>query len=130
MRTILRALVLAVLLEAFGPGLAQAADTCADAKDQTSMNICADASFKEADRALNAQYAATRKAIVAYDAEGDKLLIAAQRAWVTFRDAHCAATSFAFKGGSMEPMVRASCLAATTEARTAQLKAMLDNYAH
>lgn len=126
----MRAFALAALLASFGPHLAQAADTCADAKDQTSMNMCADTAFKEADRALNAQYAATRKAIVAYDAEGDKLLITAQRAWVAFRDAHCAATSFAFKGGSMEPMVRASCLATTTEARTAQLKAMLDNYAH
>jgi uncharacterized protein YecT (DUF1311 family) len=125
----LRLSVIGVVLVT-GTSLAGAADKCADAKDQATMNLCADTAYKEADRALNAQYAATRKAIVAYDAEGDKLLITAQRAWVTFRDAHCAATSFAFKGGSMEPMVRASCLAATTEARTAQLKSMLDNYAH
>lgn len=110
---------------------AAAADKCADAaNDQTTMNRCAEDSYKEADRALNAQYAATRKAVLAFDPEGDKALIVAQRAWVAFRDAHCAATSFAFKGGSMEPTMRFSCLAETTEARTAQLKRMASDYGH
>lgn len=113
-----------------GTSLASAADKCADAKDQTTMNICADAAYKESDRALNAQYAVTRKAVLAYDPEGDKLLITAQRAWVVFRDAHCTATSFAFKGGTMEPMMRASCLAETTDARTAELKKMASDYGH
>jgi uncharacterized protein YecT (DUF1311 family) len=113
-----------------GTSVASAADECASPMDQTTMNICADKSYKEADRALNAQYAVTRKAVLAYDPEGDKLLIAAQRAWVAFRDAHCNATSFAFKGGTMEPMMRASCLAETTEARTAELKKMASDYGH
>jgi uncharacterized protein YecT (DUF1311 family) len=94
------------------------------------MNICADDAFKSADKALNAQYAQTRKAVLAYDAEGDKLLIAAQRAWVSFRDAHCAAASFSFKGGSMEPYIKGICLATVTEARTEQLKKMLSDYLH
>lgn len=125
----LRSALIGLILIA-GTSFASAADKCADAKDQTTMNICADDAFKEADRALNAQYAVTRKAVLAYDPEGDKLLIAAQRAWVAFRDAHCVATSFAFKGGTMEPMMRASCLAETTEARTAQLKKMASDYGH
>lgn len=106
------------------------AEDCAQAPNQTAMNICADEAYKAADRALNAQYAATRKAVLAYDPEGDKLLIAAQRAWVPFRDAHCAASSFAFKGGTMEPFVRGMCLAKTTTERTTELKRMLDDYAH
>lgn len=125
----LRSALVGVILIA-GTSLANAADTCADAKDQTTMNRCAEDSYKDADRALNAQYAVTRKAVLAYDPEGDKLLIAAQRAWVAFRDAHCTATSFAFKGGTMEPMMRFSCLAETTEARTAQLKRMASDYGH
>ena len=94
------------------------------------MNSCAEDSFKAADRDLNAQYSQTRKAVLAYDPEGDKLLIAAQRAWVTFRDAHCAVESFAFKGGSMEPFMKFACLATTTRARTMELKQMLTDYAH
>jgi len=109
---------------------AEAAPDCAAAADQGQMNACAGDAYQAADRALNAQYAKTRKAVLAFDAEGDKVLIAAQRAWVVFRDAHCAAVSFAFKGGSMEPTIRSSCMAETTEARTAQLKKMLDDYLH
>jgi len=106
------------------------AEDCSAQPNQSAMNICADEAYKSADKALNAQYAQTRKAVLAYDAEGDKLLIAAQRAWVGFRDAHCAAASFSFKGGSMEPFVKGMCLAVTTGARTEQLKMMLSDYAH
>jgi uncharacterized protein YecT (DUF1311 family) len=109
---------------------AWAADDCANAPNQSAMTICADDAYKTADRALNAQYAQTRKAILAYDPEGDKLLIAAQRAWVTFRDAHCAASSFAFKGGSMEPFSKGMCLTTKTKARTEELKKMLTDYLH
>ena len=110
------------------PALAD--DDCANKPDQSSMNNCAGDAYKAADAALNAQYAQTRKAVLAYDPEGDKLLIAAQRAWVAFRDAHCTASSFAFKGGTMEPFIRGVCLAETTQARTKQLKDMLANYLH
>jgi uncharacterized protein YecT (DUF1311 family) len=113
-----------------GVASAAAADDCANAPNQSAMNICADDAYKTADRDLNAQYAQTRKAILAYDPEGDKLLITAQRAWVVFRDAHCAASSFAFKGGSMEPYSKGMCLAVTTKARTDELKRMLADYLH
>jgi uncharacterized protein YecT (DUF1311 family) len=109
---------------------ARAAPDCSNAGNQTAMNICADDTYKAADKALNAQYAQTRKAVLAYDPEGDKLLIAAQRAWVVFRDAHCAAESFSFKGGTMEPTIRGMCLAEATDVRTAQLKKMLETYLH
>ncbi len=128
--TLYLTLMAGVLLLICAPSPAFAAADCASAPNQSAMNICADDDYKTADRDLNAQYAETRKAVLAYDAEGDKMLIAAQRAWVVFRDAHCAASSFAFKGGSMEPFMKASCLAVTTRARTAQLKRMLDDYAH
>ncbi len=94
------------------------------------MNQCAADAYQAADRDLNAQYAQTRKAVLAYDPEGDKLLITAQRAWVVFRDAHCAASSFAFKGGTMEPFARATCLTEATRTRTAELKKMLADYLH
>jgi len=113
-----------------GMTAAAAGDDCSNAANQSAMTICADDAYKSADRDLNAQYAQTRKAVLAYDPEGDKLLITAQRAWVIFRDAHCAASSFAFKGGSAEPFSRDMCLTSTTKARTEELKKMLSNYLH
>ena len=121
---------LTVLLLGVGLMPAFADEDCANKPDQNAMNACAGDAYKAADAELNAQYAKTRKAVLAYDPEGDKLLIAAQRAWVAFRDAHCSASSFAFKGGSMEPFSRGMCLAETTQARTKQLKDMLSNYLH
>jgi uncharacterized protein YecT (DUF1311 family) len=126
----LRIVLSAVLVSVAGLASASAEEDCALAPNQSAMNICADTAYKSADKDLNAQYAQTRKAVLAYDPEGDKLLITAQRAWVTFRDAHCAASSFAFKGGSMEPFMKGTCLAATTRARTEDLKKMLTDYLH
>jgi uncharacterized protein YecT (DUF1311 family) len=126
----LRVALWAVLLSFVGLASARAEEDCALAPNQSAMNLCADTAYKTADKDLNAQYAQTRKAVLAYDPEGDKLLIAAQRAWVAFRDAHCTASSFAFKGGSMEPFMRGTCLAATTRARTEDLKKMLSDYLH
>ena len=46
----------------------------------------------------------------------------AQRAWVTFRDAHCRLQSFEARGGSMQPMLLSQCKAYLTELRTEQLR--------
>ena len=49
-------------------------------------------------------------------------LRAAQRAWITFRDAACAAEGYQMHGGSAEPMVIYGCRARLTEARLADLQ--------
>jgi uncharacterized protein YecT (DUF1311 family) len=47
----------------------------------------------------------------------------AQRAWVTFRDAHCTLQGYNdARGGSMEPMSFNICRASVTRERTAQLR--------
>jgi uncharacterized protein YecT (DUF1311 family) len=53
-------------------------------------------------------------------------LLASQRAWLHFRDAHCRAESYYVRGGSMEPMVLGQCLAQVTVARTKQLLELLE----
>jgi uncharacterized protein YecT (DUF1311 family) len=76
---------------------------------------------QDADRELNVSYNKILNALA--PADRDKLQIA-QRLWVRFRDANCAAERELYDGGSAAPMVHAACLAADTRQRTAELNLM------
>lgn len=80
------------------------------------------ASFKKADAALNATYSELMAQLSG--ASGQKLRVA-QRAWLAFRDAECAYQGSAVEGGSAQPMVVSSCMAALTEDRVQQLRGYL-----
>ena len=107
------------------------ADRCAEPVTQLDMNQCAAEDYAKADAALNAQWAITRQAMRERDEQIDRTrddrpshsatLLAAQRAWITFRDKHCASVGFLYRGGSMEPLVVSTCKTTLTEQRTAQL---------
>jgi uncharacterized protein YecT (DUF1311 family) len=56
----------------------------------------------------------------------EKALVTAQRAWISYRDAQCEAAGFQARGGTMEPMLVAGCIADITEVRTKELKALED----
>ena len=109
-----------VFLASSSAGLA---DECPD-QSQNGLNQCADAAYKKADGALNGVYKEITRRLKD-DAETTKLLVAAQRAWIAFRDAECAFSSSANAGGSIYPMVYAGCLKRLTEARTNELRACL-----
>ena len=47
----------------------------------------------------------------------DKALLAAQRAWIAYRDSQCELAGFEARGGSMEPMLVSGCLADLTRKR-------------
>ena len=100
------------------------ADECDNAMDQSTMNACADQSFKKADAELNTVYKKlqSRKND---DAEAAKLLIAAERAWVAFRDAECEFDAADNLGGSIYPMIYSGCLERLTQARIDQLNRYL-----
>ena len=85
---------------------------------QQMMNICAGEDYQAADARLNAAY---QKLISSDDADGKRLLQAAQRAWIAFRDAECAYTTAGSEGGSIHPMEVSQCLTELTEQRTKQL---------
>lgn len=99
----------------------QAAD-CRHAVLQAQMNACAAEAYEKADRELNAAY---RELQARAQGEIAKLLVAAQRAWVAFRDAECAFAASGSAGGSIQPMVISNCLEGLTKKRTAELKAYL-----
>lgn len=129
----------------FLPLLLQSSDTlpecdqaAVDKGIQADMNQCAFRDFLIADRELNAQWAITAAAMKARDAAfgkygGDQYdsragwfenLLEAQRAWLRYRDAHCRVDGYTARGGSMEPLLYASCKTHLTEMRTEELKAL------
>jgi len=115
--------------------VAEAADTsnCSNPISQSEMTRCAYLDFKSADKTLNTTY---RRAISAMkdmdrDLPGhlngvEQALRVAQRAWVDFRDKACASYRFIARGGSMEPMLAAMCLADLTRKRTKALKEFVE----
>ena len=99
---------------------------------QSGLNVRADSDFSRADAAMNVQYHVTMAAMKTMD-EADapdaksgpsyqEALLAAQRAWLTFRDTECVAEGYQYRGGSAQNMAIVDCRATLTKARTAQLK--------
>jgi uncharacterized protein YecT (DUF1311 family) len=93
------------------------------AQSQQEMNQAAAADFEKADAELNVVY----KEVLAeqLDEEAVKLLKAAQKAWVAFRDAEAAMAADEMRGGSMAPLLLYSSKARLTEERTKVLRSML-----
>lgn len=114
-------------------GAAAAAPDCGNAVTQQDMNFCAAQEFRTADAELNAQWRITatemRRRDDAIAADGrpgyfDQLL-AAQRAWLAYRDAHCDSEGYAARGGSLEAMLVANCRTQLTIDRTEQLRVLI-----
>jgi uncharacterized protein YecT (DUF1311 family) len=85
---------------------------------QSMMTICAGVDYQAADAKLNAAY---KDLVGRNDEKANKLLQAAQRAWIAFRDAECAYSTADSVGGSIHPMEVSQCLAEVTNERTKQL---------
>jgi uncharacterized protein YecT (DUF1311 family) len=112
---------------------------CDNPQAQQEMNYCAGQDFERADAELNTAYRAAIESAREADREYARIdataaanrpedpgeeasLREAQRAWVTFRDAHCRLQGYEARGGSMEPMIYNGCRATITRARTAELR--------
>lgn len=93
---------------------AMAADKCADASDQPTLNACAGAAFKASDGKLNGLYRQIQERLKS-DPDGSALFVKAQRAWIGFRDAECRFQTAG--GGTVAPMVAALCAQGLTEVR-------------
>ncbi|NTJ43098.1 lysozyme inhibitor LprI family protein [Agrobacterium larrymoorei] len=128
--------LLALLLIGVASGAsAEEQPNCAEPTTQMDMNQCAGLDYEKADKALNAQYQALRKVLGERDKDADEgakgyndALVAAQRAWVAFRDANCDLAGFQARGGSMEPMLVSSCLADMSRKRTEELKTLAEGF--
>lgn len=106
--------------------------SCEHPTSQLEMNICSFRDFRQADRELNDQWKITAEIQKGFDRDPDVVkdgrpgyfdtLLAAQRAWLSYRDTHCRSEGYSMRGGSAEPLVTNGCMAQLTRARTAQLK--------
>ncbi len=103
---------------------------------QQGMNYCAYQDYQKADRALNIVWPQIKAKMKALDesnkewmpeqANGEENLLKAQRAWIDYRDRHCAAEGAEYAGGSIRPLIENSCLASLTRKRTEELLLMLE----
>jgi uncharacterized protein YecT (DUF1311 family) len=99
---------------------------CSYAVAQVELTACAEREWQAADAELNAVYAQAlgraRETDISLGGTGaEDALRAAQRLWVPYRDAACAAEGYAFHGGSAEPMIIYGCRARLTWARIEDL---------
>ncbi|UCI09716.1 lysozyme inhibitor LprI family protein [Mesorhizobium sp. B1-1-8] len=118
--------ILTAVLFVSMPAFAFAQDECySNAKDQASMDQCADAAFKKSDKQLNELYKQI-EARLKDDADTKKLLIQAQRDWAKFRDAECDFQTAGAAGGSMMPMLVAQCMGGLTQSRVEAFEGYLN----
>ncbi len=120
------------------PALAQDFDCSKqDTLPQMGLTWCAGQDFEKADAELNALWPKVRAALKEQDDElkdidpnypgAEAALLKAQRAWIDYRDGSCELAGFEARGGSMEPMLVAACLADMTQKRTDELKDFLNS---
>lgn len=95
------------------------------AQTQMEMNEQAADNYKKIDLQLNKVY--KQLLSLTKDQKKKDLLIKAQRAWVSYKEAHCKYDESFYEGGSMQPLVYYTCLQEVTEERIKQLKRAIED---
>ena len=108
---------------------------CENAMAQVELTFCAEQDWIAADADLNEAYQAAMAMMKQIDTGLPKaeqgaadFLRQGQRAWISFRDASCAAEGYIMHGGSGEPMLIYGCYARLTEARAEDLWMVAEEY--
>ena len=94
------------------------------AQTQMEMNQTAYTDFKKADAKLNKIYKQVMKIL---NEKEKKLMIKAQKDWLTFRDSHCKFEIKQYDGGSIQPLIYSNCLTERTNTRIKDLKEILED---
>ncbi|MBD2682147.1 MULTISPECIES: lysozyme inhibitor LprI family protein [Nostoc] len=95
---------------------------CNNPQTQVEINQCSNLSYQNADKKLNAAY---QKLVPKLDRTRKQKLIAAQQAWIKFRDASCEFERSEYEGGTIAPSIYLGCLENLTKERTQQLQEYL-----
>ena len=103
---------------------------CAEEAISTmDSRICASEATDLADKELNLVFQTAKKELTAAnDADSKEILkrlVAAQRAWITYRDANCSLGGTQMLNGSGESQIISGCIATTTIERVIELKSIL-----
>ncbi|MDP2143902.1 MAG: lysozyme inhibitor LprI family protein [Gallionella sp.] len=121
-------IALTILLIALGSFSQQvAAENEVDCQEnQLSANMCASFSAAKADELLNERYQQLYEQLT--KSSNKKRLLAAQRAWLKFRDANCLyeAQGSSEEGGSKFPMEYDQCVERLTMQRAAKIEEFLE----
>ena len=99
--------------------VALAKQDCGQLATQLEMNQCAAENYSISDKALNQVYQQVRQGL---DDGAKARLTTAEERWIVFRDAHCNFESDRFEGGSIAPLIQASCMEQITDNRIAELQ--------
>ncbi|MGP6158644.1 MAG: lysozyme inhibitor LprI family protein [Vulcanimicrobiaceae bacterium] len=105
------------------PSAAASGQDCTNPLTQTDMNACSALKAQGAERRMNQTFARVRAKYATAPLAGE--LSAAQAAWLAFRAAECRYSADRYAGGSIQPLVRYSCFAQLTDARTNELAGYL-----
>lgn len=110
-------------------------ENCGDLPQQP-MNMCLFEAYQRTDAEMNRQWRITSEDMKAGDRDIDRsydkdpgyfdTLLAAQRAWLTWRSQQCLLESFEMRGGSGAPMMHSLCMDRVTRERTGQLKSLVE----
>lgn len=95
---------------------------CNNPQNQVQINECSRLSYQNADKKLNVAY---QQLLPKLDRSRKQKLIAAQQAWIKFRDTTCEFERSEYEGGSIAPTIYFGCLENTTNDRTQQLQEYL-----
>ncbi|ODH01303.1 hypothetical protein A4S05_29480 [Nostoc sp. KVJ20] len=95
---------------------------CNNPQTQTAINECTKLSYQNADKKLNQVY---QQLLLTLERSRKQKLIAAQLAWIKFRDSNCEFERSRYEGGSIAPTIYFGCLEKTTKLRTQELQEYL-----
>lgn len=97
--------------------------SCENAQTQSEINRCAQLSYQNADKKLNQLY---KQFLPRLQGSRRQKMIAAQQAWIKFRDASCDFERSEFASGSIAPTIYFGCLEKNTIQQTTQLEEYLE----
>ncbi|MEH2024964.1 lysozyme inhibitor LprI family protein [Nostoc sp.] len=95
---------------------------CNNPQTQRAINECTKLSYQNADKKLNQVY---QQLVSTLERSRKQKLVAAQLAWVKFRDTNCEFERSKYEGGSIASSIYSGCLENTTKLRTQQLQEYL-----
>lgn len=92
---------------------------CGQLTTQQEMNQCAAENYAISDKALNQVYQEVRQGL---GEQAKAQLTNAEERWIVFRDAQCTFESDRYEGGSIAPLIQATCMEQITDNRIAELR--------
>jgi uncharacterized protein YecT (DUF1311 family) len=110
---------------------ADAPSACDALVRQDEINMCLSEEFSRSDTVMSRTYTRAMAEMRERDGfaqqEGQRAgfaanLLASQRAWLRYRDAHCEVESDAARGGTLAPALYSICMRRVTEMRTTELR--------